>query len=46
MEPIESSNSDANLVVLHAQNGRCVIGPMETSNSDANHALLRAQNDR
>ena len=31
--PIETSNSDANHVVLHAQDDRWVLGPMETSNS-------------
>ena len=32
MGPIESSDSDANLVVLHAPNHRRGLGPMETSN--------------
>ena len=44
--PIENSNSDANHVVLHAQNDRSGLGPMETSDSGANHAVLHAQNDR
>ena len=43
---METSNSDANHAVLHAQNDRRGLGPMETSNSDANHAVLHAQNDR
>ena len=33
----ETSNSDANHVVLHAQNDRWGMGPLETSNSGANH---------
>ena len=44
--PIETSNSDANQVVLHAQNDRGSLGPMETSRSGANQAVLHAQNDR
>ena len=43
---METSNSDANRVVLHAQNDSLGLGPMETSNSAANHAVLHAQNDR
>ena len=42
----ETSNSDANYIVLHAQNDRWGLGPMETSNSDTNHSVLHAQNDR
>ena len=41
--PLETSNSDANHVVLHAQNDRWYLGPIETSNSGANHAVLHAQ---
>ena len=40
---METSNSDANNVVLYAQNDRRGLGPMETSNSGANHAVLHAQ---
>ena len=43
---METSNSDANPVGLHAQNDRCGLGPMETSNSAATPAVLHAQNDR
>ena len=43
---METSYSDANYVVLYAQNDRWGLGPMETSNSGANHAVLHAQNDR
>ena len=39
MGPIETSNSDANHFVLHAQNDRWGLRPMETSNSGANHAV-------
>ena len=46
MGPIETRNSDANYVVMYAQNGRWGLGPMETSNSGANHAVLHAQSDR
>ena len=42
MGPIETSNSDANHVVLHAENDRWGLGPMETSISDANHDVLHA----
>ena len=44
--PVETSNSDANHFVQHAQNERGGLGPMETSNSGANHAVLHAQNGR
>ena len=37
MGPIETSNSDANHVALHAQNDRWGLGTIETSNSGANH---------
>ena len=37
---METSNSDAIHVVLHAQNDRWGLGPMETSNSAANHAVF------
>ena len=43
MWPIETSISDANHVVLHAQNDRCGQGPMKTSNSVANYAVLHAK---
>ena len=46
MGPIETSNSDANHVVFHAQHDRRGLGPMESSYSSANHAVLHAQNDR
>ena len=44
--PIETSDSDANHIVLLAQNDRWGLGPMETSISSANHAVLYAQSDR
>ena len=43
MGPIESSNSDANLVVLHAQNDRYGLGPMKTSISSPKVAALHAK---
>ena len=43
---METSNSDANHVVLHAQNDRWGLVPMETSYSVANHDVLHAQNDQ
>ena len=43
---METSNSDANDVVLHAQTDSWGLGPMETSNSGTNHVVLHAQNDR
>ena len=39
---METSNSDANPVVLYAQNDRWDLGPMETIVSGANHAVLNA----
>ena len=44
--PIETSDSCANHVVLHAQNDRWGLGPTETCNSDANHDVLHSQSDR
>ena len=41
----ETSNSDANHVVLHAQKHSRGLGPIETSNSSDNHAVFHAQND-
>ena len=43
---METSISDANHAVLHAQSDRCGQGPIETTISGANHAVLHAQNDR
>ena len=43
---METSDSGANHVVLHAQNHRWGLGPMETSDSGANHDVLHSQNDR
>ena len=42
---METSNSDDNHFVFHAQNDRWGLGPMETSYSGDNHAVLQAQND-
>ena len=39
---METSFSEANHVVLHAQNDRRGLRPMETSNSAANHSVLQA----
>ena len=44
--PVKTSNSDAKVAGLNAQNLRCRLGPIETSNSDANDVVLHAQNDR
>ena len=43
---IETSNSDARQIVLHAQNDRRGLGPIETCNSGPKVALLNAQNHR
>ena len=43
---METSNSDAIHVVLHAQNDMWGLGPMETSYSAVNHAVLGSQNNR
>ena len=43
MGPLKTSNSDAKVAGLNAQNHRWRLGPMETSNSGANHAVLHAQ---
>ena len=39
---METSNSDANHVVLHAQNDKWDLGRKETSYSAANHAVLHS----
>ena len=44
MGPMETSNSGANHVVLHAQNGRYSLGPIEICNSVAKVAVLNAKN--
>ena len=43
---METSYSDANHVVLEAQNDRWGLGPMETSVSGTDHAVLGSQNGR
>ena len=43
---MDTSKSDANHAVLHAQNDRLCRGPRETSIYGVNHADLHAQNDR
>ena len=43
MGPIETSNSDANHVVLQAQNDRWGLGPMETCNSDQTVDVMHAK---
>ena len=43
MGRIETSISDANHVVLHAQNDRRGLGPIETINSSHNGAVVNAQ---
>ena len=40
---METSNSDANHVVLHAQNDRGGLGPIETINSGHNVSVVGAQ---
>ena len=41
---METSTSDANHTVLHAQNDRCGLGPIETFNSGHNVAVVNAKN--
>ena len=41
--PTETSNSDANHVVWHAQNDSCGLGPKETCKSDPKVAVLQAK---
>ena len=41
---METSNSDANYAVLHAQNDRWGLGPIETWNSDPKVAVLKEKN--
>ena len=43
---IETSDSDANHAVLHAQNDRCGLEPIESIYSCAKHAVMCAQNHR
>ena len=43
---METSNSDANHAVLHAQNNRRGLGPKETINSGHNVTVVNAQNHR
>ena len=43
MGPIETSNSDANYIVLHAQNNRWGLGPTETINSGHTVAVVNAK---
>ena len=43
---METSISDANHAVLHAQNDRCGLGPIETINSGHNVAVVNSQNNR
>ena len=40
---METSNSDANHVGLHAHNDRWGLGPIETSNSGPKAAVLHAK---
>ena len=44
--PIETSNSDVNHAVLHAQNDRWSLEPIETCNSGPKVAVMHAQIDR
>ena len=41
---METRNSDASHVVLHAQNDRCDVGPIETINSGHNVVVVNAKN--
>ena len=43
---METSYSDANHVVLYAQNHRWRLGPIDKRLSGSKHAVLPAQNDR
>ena len=43
MGPIETSDSDANHAVLHAQNDRWGLEPLETCNSAPKVAVLHAK---
>ena len=43
---METSISDANHAVLHAESDRYGLGRIETINSGANHPVLHAQMDR
>ena len=43
MGPIETSDSDTNHAVLHAQNDRWSLGPIETFNSAPKVADLHAK---
>ena len=43
MGPIETSNSDDNHVVLHAQNDMWRLGPIETISSGHKVAVLNAK---
>ena len=40
---METSNTDVNLVVLHAHNDRWGLGPIETINSGHNDAVVNAK---
>ena len=40
---METSNSDANHVVFHAQINRRSLGPIETRNSDSKDTVLHAK---
>ena len=40
---METSNSDANHAVLHAQNDRCDLVPMETINFGHNVAVVNTK---
>ena len=44
MGPIETNDSGANNVVLHAQNDRWCLGPMEFCYSGPKGAVLQAKN--
>ena len=44
MGPIETSNSEANHVVFHAQNDRWGLVPIETCNSGAKVAFWMQKN--
>ena len=41
--PLETSDSDANHAVLHAQNDRCGQGPIHTCNSAPKGVVLHAK---
>ena len=44
--PVETSNSDAKVAVLKAQNHRLRLGPIDKRHSGSKHAVLHLQINR